>query len=92
MIKRYHVSSRTRKIPLGNGQTATGIGLGERSVESENGDWVKYEDVKEALDILDSCGLYFHLDKRIGKSKEDEFRRLLKPYMKEFKETGEKSV
>lgn len=43
-VKRYNVSSSVRKIPLGNGQTVSGIGMGTKSVESEHGDWVKFED------------------------------------------------
>ncbi len=48
-IKRYDVSSSRRKVPLGNGQYIDGVGMGTKSVEYENGDWVKYEDVADRL-------------------------------------------
>lgn len=52
MIKRYDVSSNRTKVRLGNGQTINGIGFGSKAIESETGEWVKYEDYQKEVDDL----------------------------------------
>ena len=52
--------------------------------EFPTGEYVEWKDCKEMLDLLDSCALYFHCDNdMLRKSREQAFKDLLKPYLKE---------